>query len=111
MLAGGLHLSRILSALAGETTNKRFRRVLDDVRETITAGSSFADALGLHPHIFDRLYVAVVRAGELSGSLPVVLDALTIYLEKSAQLRRKVLGRRHLPRGDPGRRQPPWSSP
>ena len=92
MLAGGLHLARILSALAGETTNKRFRRVLDDVRETITAGSSFADALGLHPHIFDRLYVAVVRAGELSGSLPVVLDALTIYLEKSAQLRRKVLG-------------------
>jgi type IV pilus assembly protein PilC len=92
MLAGGLHLSRILSALASETTNKRFRGVLDDVRETITAGSSFADALGLHPHIFDRLYVAVVRAGELSGSLPVVLDALTIYLEKSAQLRRKVLG-------------------
>ena len=92
MLAGGLHLARILSALASETTNKRFRRVLDDVRETISAGSSFADALGLHPHIFDRLYVAVVRAGELSGSLPVVLDALTIYLEKSAQLRRKVLG-------------------
>jgi len=92
MLAGGLHLARILSALASETTNKRFRRVLDDVRDTITAGSSFADALGLHPHIFDRLYVAVVRAGELSGSLPVVLDALTTYLEKSAQLRRKVVG-------------------
>jgi type IV pilus assembly protein PilC len=92
MLAGGLHLARILSALAGETTNKRLRRVLDDVRKTITAGSSFADALGLHPHVFDRLYVAVVRAGELSGSLPVVLDALTIYLEKSAQLRRKVVG-------------------
>jgi len=92
MLAGGLHLARILSSLASETTNKRFRRVLDDVRETITAGSSFADALGLHPHIFDRLYVAVIRAGELSGSLPVVLDALTIYLEKSAHLRRKVLG-------------------
>jgi type IV pilus assembly protein PilC len=92
MLAGGLHLARILTALAGETTNKQFRSVLDDVREAITAGASFADALGLHPHVFDRLYVAVVRAGELSGSLPVVLDALTAYLEKSAQLRRKVLG-------------------
>jgi len=92
MLAGGLHLARILTALAGETTNAHFRRVLDQVRESITAGSSFADALGLHPQVFDRLYVAVVRAGELSGSLPVVLDALTTYLEKSAQLRRKVLG-------------------
>src|SRR5262249_57356922 len=63
-----------------------------DVREAITAGSSFADALAQHPHVFDRLYVAVVRAGEISGSLPVVLDTLTVYLEKTAQLRRKVIG-------------------
>lgn len=91
MLAGGLHLARILTSLAAETTNKHFRRVLEDVREAITAGASFADALALHPHVFDRLYVAVVRAGELSGSLPVVLDALTTYLEKSAQLRRKIV--------------------
>jgi type II secretory pathway component PulF len=47
MLAGGLHLARILSALASETTNKRFRRVLD-VRDHHSR-SSFADALGLHP--------------------------------------------------------------
>jgi type IV pilus assembly protein PilC len=92
MLGGGLHLVRILTALATETTNKKFRAVLEDVRDSITAGSGFADALGRHPHIFDRLYVAVVRAGELSGSLPIVLDTLTVYLEKAAQLRRKVLG-------------------
>ena len=92
MLAGGLHLARILSSLAAETASKPFKKVLTDVREAITAGSSFADALGQHPHIFDRLYVAVVRAGEISGSLPVVLDTLTVYLEKTAQLRRKVIG-------------------
>lgn len=92
MLSGGLHLARILTSLAAETTNRHFRRALDDVRAAISAGSSFADALGLHPRIFDRLYVSVVRAGELSGSLPAVLDALTTYLEKTAQLRRKVIG-------------------
>jgi type IV pilus assembly protein PilC len=92
MLAGGLHLARILSSLAAETVNKRFRKTLIDVREAITVGSSFADALEQHPHIFDRLYVAVVRAGEISGSLPTVLDTLTVYLEKTAQLRRKVVG-------------------
>jgi len=92
MLAGGLHLARILTSLAAETANKNLRKVLSDVRDAITAGSSFADALGQHPHIFDRLYVAVVRAGELSGSLPLVLDTLTVYLEKTAQLRRKVVG-------------------
>lgn len=92
MLAGGLHLVRILTSLAAETTNRHFRKVLEGVRDSITAGTSFADALNQHPHVFDRLYVAVVRAGELSGSLPVVLDTLTTYLEKTAQLRRKVRG-------------------
>ncbi len=92
MLAGGLHLARILSSLAAEATNKHFRKTLIEVRESITVGSSFADALDQHPHMFDRLYVAVVRAGEISGSLPVVLDTLNVYLEKAAQLRRKILG-------------------
>lgn len=92
MLAGGLHLARILTSLAAETTNTHFRGVLEDVRAAITAGASFADALARHPKVFNRLYVAIVRSGEMSGSLPIVLDALTTYLEKTAQLRRKVLG-------------------
>ena len=92
MLAGGLHLARILSSLAAETSNKHFQKALTEVRTAITGGSSFADALARHPHMFDRLYVAVVRAGEISGSLPIVLDTLTVYLEKTAQLRRKVVG-------------------
>jgi type IV pilus assembly protein PilC len=92
MLAGGLHLARILSSLAAEATEKYFKKALIEVREAITAGNNFADALAQHPHMFDRLYVAVVRAGEMSGSLPTVLDTLTIYLEKTAQLRRKVIG-------------------
>jgi len=92
MLAGGLHLARILSSLGAETANKHFQKALTQVRDAITAGSTFADALNQHPHMFDRLYVSVVRAGEISGSLPVVLDTLTVYLEKTAQLRRKVVG-------------------
>jgi type IV pilus assembly protein PilC len=92
MLAGGLHLARILTSLAAETGSGRFKQVLTDVREALGGGMSFADALGRHPHVFDRLYVSVVRAGELSGSLPVVLASLTTYLEKAAQLRRKVVG-------------------
>jgi type IV pilus assembly protein PilC len=92
MLSAGLHLARVLASLAAESTNKHFKQALNDVREAITAGSSFAAALEQHPHMFDRLFVAVVRAGEISGSLPTVLDTLTVYLEKTAQLRRKVVG-------------------
>lgn len=92
MLGGGLHLVRILTSLAAETTNQKFRAVLTSVRDAVTSGSSFADALAQFPHVFDRLFVSVVRAGEISGSLPGVLDTLTVYLEKTAALRRKVLG-------------------
>ena len=92
MLGGGLHLVRILTALAAESTHKVFRKVLEKVRDDITAGASFADSLAQHPHVFDQLYVSVVRAGEVSGSLPVVLDTLTIYLEKTDSIRRKVKG-------------------
>jgi len=92
MLGGGLHLVRILTSLAGETANQKFRKILMSVRDAVTGGTSFADALGQFPFVFDKLYVSVVRAGELSGSLPGVLDTLTVYLEKTANLRRKVRG-------------------
>src|SRR5262245_11296855 len=92
MLAGGLHLARILSSLAAEATNKNFKKTLTEVREAITAGNNFADALAQHPHLFDRLYVAVVSTGEISGCITAVLNTLTMYLKKTAQLRRKVVG-------------------
>ena len=92
MLGGGLHLVRILTSLAGETANQKFRKILMSVRDAVTGGTSFADALSQFPFVFDKLYVSVVRAGEISGSLPGVLDTLTVYLEKTASLRRKVRG-------------------
>ena len=92
MLGGGLHLVRILTALAAESTHKVFSKILERVRDDITAGSTFADSLAQHPHVFNQLYISIVRAGEVSGSLPLVLDTLTIYLEKTDAIRRKVKG-------------------
>jgi type IV pilus assembly protein PilC len=92
MLGGGLHLVRILTALAAESSHKVFTKVLEKVRDDITAGSTFADSLAQHPHVFNQLYISIVRAGEVSGSLPLVLDTLTVYLEKTDAVRRKVKG-------------------
>ncbi|TMG04249.1 MAG: hypothetical protein E6I09_06540 [Chloroflexi bacterium] len=92
MLDAGIHLVRILTALGRELTDRRFARVIDDVQKSLTEGASFADALARYPRIFNTLYVAVVRAGEVSGTLPIVLDTLTVYLEKTAHLRRRVRG-------------------
>ena len=92
MLEAGIHLVRILTSLAREADDKRFAKIIDDIRESISAGASFAAALGQYPRVFGRLYVAVVRAGEASGALHIVLNSLTVNLEKMEQLRRKVKG-------------------
>ncbi len=92
MLEAGLHLARILTALARESSDRRFGKIVEDIRDSLSAGNSFADSLRLYPAVFSRLYVAAVRAGESSGSLVVILNSLTTNLEKAAHLRRKVKG-------------------
>src|SRR2546426_12363881 len=92
MLEAGLHLVRILTGLAREASDRRFAKIVEDVRDALSAGTSFADSLQRYPAVFSRLYVAAVRAGEASGALAVVLNSLTTHLEKAEQLRRKVKG-------------------
>ena len=92
MLGGGIHLVRSLSVLAAEAADKRFAKALERVKASVMGGTAFADALSEYPFIFKSLYVAMVRAGELSGSLPLVLNTLTTYLEKADQTRRRVRG-------------------
>jgi type IV pilus assembly protein PilC len=92
MLEAGLHLVRILTAIAKEASDKRFAKIIEDVRDSLSAGASFAESLRLYPHVFSRLYVSAVHAGESSGALVVVLNSLTVHLEKAEHLRRKVKG-------------------
>ena len=92
MLEAGIHLVRILSELARESDDRRFAKMIESVRDSLSAGMTFADALGRFPRVFSKLYVAVVRAGEASGALHVVLNNLTVNLERAAHLRRKVKG-------------------
>jgi len=58
----------------------------------VEQGSTFSDALGKHPRIFDELYVNLVQAGEIGGILDTILNRLAIHLEKADSLRRKVKG-------------------
>lgn len=92
MMESGLHLLRSLKALAGETVNKNFKNTINQVAADIEAGSTLAGALEKHPWTFDKIYVSLTRAGEESGQLPAVLNQLTVYLEKTAYLRNKIIG-------------------
>jgi type II secretory pathway component PulF len=67
------------------------------LKDTIKEGSALADALQAYPKVFSMTYVQLVRAGEASGKLEIILDRLTVYLERSAALRKKVTGALTMP--------------
>ena len=92
MIDAGLHLLRSLSALAEETLNTYFKGVIEQVAADVAQGQSLAAGMGKHPRAFNQFYVSLIRVGEASGQLPQVLNQLAIYLEKVAQLRRKIFG-------------------
>lgn len=90
LVGAGLPLVDCLSALIEQTEVQRLKRIVSQVRERVTEGGAFADALKEHPRIFTDLYTNMVRAGEASGALDVVLERLAEYTESSARLRAKV---------------------
>ncbi|MFH1733211.1 MAG: type II secretion system F family protein [bacterium] len=91
MFSAGLTIEKSISNLMVEEKNKRFRKVLAQVGNELKRGMSLSDAMANHPGVFSNLYVALVRAGEISGSLHVTLEQLSNYLEAIAETRRKVV--------------------
>ncbi len=92
MISAGLSLSRALSVLLRQSTNARLKKVIGEIREGIDKGSSFNEALKLYPTIFSDVFVAMVAAGEESGTLPQSLNIVGEQLDKSYSLRKKVSG-------------------
>ncbi|MGH7822060.1 MAG: type II secretion system inner membrane protein GspF [Candidatus Binatia bacterium] len=90
LVSAGLPLVECLSALIEQVDRERLKRIFTQIREQVTEGSSLADALAQHPRIFGELYVNMVRAGEASGALDVVLLRLADYTESTAQLRSRI---------------------
>jgi type IV pilus assembly protein PilC len=90
MIDAGLAMVQSLQALAEQTTNKAMRDVIRDVCARVEAGDGFSEALQKHPKVFNRLFVAMVSAGEKGGLLAEILARLATYLENAARLRKKV---------------------
>ncbi|MBV8159927.1 MAG: type II secretion system F family protein [Acidimicrobiia bacterium] len=90
MINSGLSLLRALYILAEQTENEKLSKVVDDVRQDVEKGASLSQALSRHPKVFNRLYVAMVRAGETGGVLDSVLLQLAAVIEKQVELRRKI---------------------
>ena len=90
MVNSGLSMLRCLYVLEEQTPNKKLAKVIADLKDDVEAGISLSDALEKHPKVFNRLYVSMVRAGELGGILDEVLNRLATQLEKDDSIRRAV---------------------
>lgn len=90
MISSGLAVLRALYVLEEQTQNTRFKKIIKAVREDVEAGMPLSDAMAKQPVAFDRLYVAMVRAGEAGGALDQTLNRLAVQLEKQDSLRRSI---------------------
>ena len=90
MFSAGLTLERAVQGLALEEKHKKFKKILIDVGENIRKGLNLSESLQRHPGVFSNLFVALTKAGEVSGNLNDILDQLATYLENLDDTRRKV---------------------
>lgn len=92
LISAGLPLETSLVALYEQTEDQKLKEILSQVRNRVSEGSSLHAALEEHRSVFSDLYVSMVRAGEASGTLDVVLDRLADFLEKHQELTSKIRG-------------------
>jgi general secretion pathway protein F len=90
LLKAGARLDDALELLAGDADVGRLRLVVGKLRAALLSGENFAEAVGAHPTLFPPMYVALVRVGEMSGTLDQVLEMLGAERARSEQMRRKL---------------------
>lgn len=91
LLDARIPLEQALKTQADLCTHERFKEVLTEVWKDVTGGASFADALARHPKVFERFYSNMVRGGEASGSLDLIMRRIAALLERRQKLQSKVI--------------------
>src|SRR5437016_2156014 len=92
MIEAGLNVVSALVILEEQTDDPYFALIVRELRADVEGGLLLSQALGRHPKIFNRLYVAMVEAGEAAGILDQVLDRVAFQIEKETQIKRRVKG-------------------
>lgn len=90
LIDAGLPLLRGLTVLGNQEPDPVLKKTISDLAESVQSGSTFSDGLTAHPNIFNKLYVNMVKAGELGGVLEIVLNRLAEFQEKAQRVKGKV---------------------
>jgi type IV pilus assembly protein PilC len=91
LVDAGLPLLRGLRVLEKQERNATLKRIIGELALSIEGGSTFSEGLAQHPKVFNRLFVNMVKAGELGGVLEVVLARLSEFMEKAQKIKGKVI--------------------
>ena len=92
LLHAGVPLLRSLELLEKQSPNVRLQGVLREVRMKVADGTGLAQAMGMHPHVFNELAVSMVRAGQEGGFMEDVLKRIAVFVEREQDLKSKVIG-------------------
>lgn len=92
LIAANIPIVDSLTAIIDQVENEQFKKVLSHIREQVNEGTSLSDSMAEHPKLFPPLYTNMVRAGESSGSLDIVMDRLADYTENQMALRTRLRG-------------------
>ena len=90
LLQAGMPMLRGLRMLHEQEEKKKFKAVIGELAEGIEGGQSFSEALSRFPRVFDRLFVNMSKAGEVSGALETTLKRLADFMEKSGRIKSRV---------------------
>ena len=91
LVQAGLPLLRGLRVLQKQERNATLKGILGELAVSIEGGSTFSESLAQHPKVFNRLFVNMVKAGEIGGVLEVVLKRLSEFMEKAQKIKGKVI--------------------
>ncbi len=97
LIESGIPVVECLSILEDQSENPFFKTVIADILKDVREGASLYAALGKHTRVFPDIYISMVEAAEISGNLPAILDRVSVYLEKSNTLRKKVTSALYYP--------------
>ena len=92
LIGAGLPLSQSLRTVAEQTQNKQLRAVSEDIVTSVEGGKSLSEAFGHHPEVFDKVFLALIAAGEVSGTLDQSLQRIAAQQEKDAAMMSKIKG-------------------
>lgn len=90
MLNAGLSITKVLDIQGKQTASKRLRMITDDLKKKVESGLPLSTAMDNYPNVFSTLYTAMVRSGEASGNLGNSLLKMATFLEREAELKRKI---------------------